>query len=160
MNTSDSINEYVIVTVIQTGKHRNDDAQRAIEEWETRRAGQGRLSCAHNDDVMIRTLTAEAEMFRDELATSFIFCQFEVQSPYEDKPTKDDRRVRLRITCTPQNDDADQAIARVQDRYLVWTECSNITHFDFIKYQARLAVEKFSREYSGHQFTISTEYQG
>jgi hypothetical protein len=80
LNTLDSINEYVIITVIQTGKHRNEDAQRAIEEWETTRAGQGRLSCAYDDDVTIRTLTAEAEMFRDELKGHFDWIDFEVQA--------------------------------------------------------------------------------
>ena len=79
MNTSDSIDDYVIITVIQTSKH-HEDAQCAIEEWETRRAGQGRLSCAYDDDVTIRTLTAEAEMFRDELKGHFDWIDFEVQA--------------------------------------------------------------------------------
>ena len=67
----------IIITLSQ-GSYKSDNAQAAIEEWENRRAGQGRLSCDDGDHEMVSTLTAEAESFKDELKELFDYCDFSV----------------------------------------------------------------------------------
>ena len=151
----------VTITVRQNGIKHSPDAQFAIERWETQRAGNGRLSCAHNDDELIRIFTVEAEMFRDELKEQFDWCDFYVQTPLRElQPTDCERRVRLRIECFPPCSKAEQLISQVQERYLPWTGVDNITHFDFAKYRALQAVDKFKRDFPGFKFSIKAEYQG
>lgn len=67
----------VIITVSQD-PYLSAGAQDAIQDWENRRAGQGRLSCDDSDHEMVSTLKAEAQAFIDELMTQFEYCDFHI----------------------------------------------------------------------------------